>query len=277
MKNVIFTSSDSKYGDFLVNHWLRSLKENVDLANTDVIVLDYGLTTAQVGDLTKQGVIVKTYPRKGHVTCIRWNAMEEILQDSAYDVVLSVDGGDIIFQDDISHLFFECKNDFGVVCEDFNLRFEKFFTDNHFREDDAVRIKESLNGKRMINAGVIFGPRDKFLQLCRELNFILEDKNSFGPEQVALNYILYKNRFMELDRNYNFVVNSMEHGVHVKQGVFYEKNGKLISVVHNAGMTTFFRPIENFGYGKSANRLKPFIYHFGRAFLKVYYSFTSPR
>lgn len=34
MKNAIFTSSDEKYGDSLIHHWLRSLKENSDFKNS---------------------------------------------------------------------------------------------------------------------------------------------------------------------------------------------------------------------------------------------------
>ena len=51
MTHVIVTSSDSRYGDFLVRHWGRSLKTNVDLRDIDVVVLDYGLTAIQ-----RQGV-----------------------------------------------------------------------------------------------------------------------------------------------------------------------------------------------------------------------------
>ena len=40
MKNTIITASDGNCGDFLVNHWMRSLKSNVDLKNIDVVVLD---------------------------------------------------------------------------------------------------------------------------------------------------------------------------------------------------------------------------------------------
>lgn len=44
MRNAIFTGCSIKYGDFLADHWYRSLKDNVDLSNIDVIILDYGLS-----------------------------------------------------------------------------------------------------------------------------------------------------------------------------------------------------------------------------------------
>ena len=40
MKNVIITCCNAKYGDSLVNNWLKSLKENVNLSNVDLVVID---------------------------------------------------------------------------------------------------------------------------------------------------------------------------------------------------------------------------------------------
>jgi len=47
MRHLIATCSDARYGDFLLQHWLRSLQASVDLHDIDVAVLDYGLTPQQ--------------------------------------------------------------------------------------------------------------------------------------------------------------------------------------------------------------------------------------
>jgi len=44
MKNLFITCSDEKCANFIINHWLKSLKANVNLSNIDIVVIDYGLT-----------------------------------------------------------------------------------------------------------------------------------------------------------------------------------------------------------------------------------------
>ena len=118
MKHVIITSSDAKYGNFLLNHWLRSLLENVQLYNTDVVVLDYGLNGDQRRRLSSAGIMVHPSLANGNITNIRYRDMARFLDGRSYDQVLSVDGGDIIFQGDISHLFDRDKSEFRGVCEE---------------------------------------------------------------------------------------------------------------------------------------------------------------
>ena len=47
----------------------------------------------------------------------------------------------------------------------------------------------------------------------------------------------------------------------IKEGIFYFKNKKIVSIVHNTGGYKFFRPIKNFGYGKEYNQLKKTVFH----------------
>ena len=47
MRHVMITSGDERYGDFLMDHWLVSLLDNVDLGNIDVYVIDFGLRKEQ--------------------------------------------------------------------------------------------------------------------------------------------------------------------------------------------------------------------------------------
>ena len=39
MKNAVVTYADKGAGNFLLGHWLKSLKDNVDLRDIDVIVI----------------------------------------------------------------------------------------------------------------------------------------------------------------------------------------------------------------------------------------------
>ena len=52
-KFLVISSSDSKYGDFLISHWLPSLMDNSDRAKVDIAVVDYGLTVSQKKQLEK--------------------------------------------------------------------------------------------------------------------------------------------------------------------------------------------------------------------------------
>jgi hypothetical protein len=46
--NSIITATDKKYGDFTIEYWYKSLKENVNLKNIDIAVIDYGMSENQI-------------------------------------------------------------------------------------------------------------------------------------------------------------------------------------------------------------------------------------
>ncbi len=148
MKNAIFTSSDAKYGDFLIHAWLKSLKANADLSNAEVIVLDYGFSGEQRKKLEKQNVTVLQCERNGHVVSLRFRDMADYLKNHSFDQVLSTDGGDIIFQTDLKELFESNKNDFRAVCEDMHLPFGAVFIDPFFSKEYAKKIKKTIRGKK---------------------------------------------------------------------------------------------------------------------------------
>src|SRR5260370_42687069 len=117
--HAIVTCCDAKYGDFLIQHWLRSLRDHVVLDRIDVVVLDYGLTREQGQQLRSQGVILHPSMKDGNLTNIRYRDLVAFLDGKAYDQVLSIDGGDIIFQADISLMFERDKESFRAVREHF--------------------------------------------------------------------------------------------------------------------------------------------------------------
>ncbi|HLD43561.1 MAG TPA: glycosyl transferase family 8 [Candidatus Nanoarchaeia archaeon] len=259
MKNVIFTSSDEKYGDFLVTHWLRSLKDNVDLTNTDVIVLDYGLTEIQVSELKRNNVIVHKAKKDGAIVNIRWREMAIILKRKEYDQVLSVDGGDIIFQDGISSIFSEDTGAFRAAYEGTNKLYKSYFLKTCFSRKVSSKMKECLHGKKIVNAGVLLGPSYKFIGLCNEIVSLIEDKGRFGPDQIIINYVLQRDGFKELNPKYNFIISTLDAKdakFTIKEGVLYLQNGQKIPIVHNAGRYSMLRPLKNFGYGKGCNKQK---------------------
>ncbi|MCW8965167.1 MAG: hypothetical protein OQK82_00560 [Candidatus Pacearchaeota archaeon] len=128
--NVIITASDIKYGDFLIEHWYKSLKDTCNLSNIDVFVIDYGLSTAQKFYLEHNGVKVFKGEKDGHVVIIRFRETKKILSTYNYDQALLCDSGDIIFQQDISPLFSRNKEQFRAAEEDIKSPFQSLLRMN---------------------------------------------------------------------------------------------------------------------------------------------------
>ena len=261
LKNVIITCSNEKYGDFLVDHWFQSLKENVDLKNIDIVVIDYGLSKLQKTFLLNEKVILFKGVKKYHIVNKRFFDAGKFLSKNKYDQILFIDGGDTIFQEDIAHVFNKDKNTFRVVPLGMEVLFFEWFIFDNFEKKIKAKIWKIVKDKTVINAGVIFAPAKKFIVLCNLMEKLIRNKEAFGPDQIILNYYVYQNKFKFLDEKYNFMMSTAKEGFHIKKGVFYKKNGEKIVIVHNAGAMDFFRPVEDFGYGKKFNKLRHLIYH----------------
>ena len=267
-KHVIITSSNKKYGNFLVIHWFRSLQENVNLKNIDVIVLDYGLTNDQKQYLKKNGVVVLLCKKVGHVVVSRFIDSERVLTKSSYDQVLFCDGGDIIFQKDISPLFERNKDCFRAGILEEEVLFNEVFIPGNFSKEKSKEISNYLKNKPILNAGFILAPKQKFINICRLIDKLITNKNVYGPDQVALNYAIYKEGVKIFDRKFNFMPSTVKAGLFIKEGIIYQKNAGKIAIIHNAGHNGFMRPIWNFGYGKGFNRLNYPMYYGKRVCFK---------
>ncbi len=263
---AIVTASDRKYGDFLIEHWLRSLRENVRLDGIEIVVLDYGLSLAQRFYLQHEGVLLRPGQRDGHVTVLRYRETRDLLIERPYEQVCLCDSGDIIFQDDISSLFEHSPHAYRAVCEDYKPIFSFFIKDKFFRPEDKPRIADSFIKNRMINGGFIIAPRTRVLELCDACLGMIGDKGQFGPDQLVVNYLLHQQGFTELERRYNYVVATSVEPTRIEEGQFLDPDGRRIAVVHNAGNYRFLRPIDNFGYGPGHNVLKKEIYTTLRGF-----------
>lgn len=271
MKSVIFVACDERYGGFLIENWLSSLQDNADLTNIELIVLDYGLSKKQISKLKQRNVLVHKCKRDGHVNVIRFRDIAKILRKKKYDQVLSTDGGDLIFQTSIKELLEKDKRIFRACYEDMNPPFGVYIK-SCFSKEDAKKIKETLKGKGMINAGMIVAPQKLFKKMCDE-SYNMIEKRTFGPDQVAINYILHRDGFKRLHQKYNFVVTTSRIPFKIKEGKFYINGNQLIPIVHNAGGKDFLRPIKNFGYGEGKNKLKFFRYLILRTLIKI----SSPK
>ena len=263
---AIVTASDRKYGDFLIEHWLRSLRENVRLDGIEIIVLDYGLSLAQRFYLQHEGVLLRPGQRDGHVTVLRYRETRDLLIERPYEQVCLCDSGDIIFQDDIAPLFERSPDTYRAVCEDYKPIFSFFIKDKFFRPEDKHLIADCFIKNRTINGGFIIAPRVQMMELCDACLGMIRDKGQFGPDQLVVNCLLHQQGFTDLGRRYNFVVATSAEPPRIEEGQFLDRDGRRIAVVHNAGNYRFLRPIDNFGYGPGHNVLKKEIYTTLRGF-----------
>lgn len=269
MKNVIITCANEKTSSFLINHWLKSLRDNVDLKNIDVAVIDYGFSEKQKRLLVKNKVVVVKGTRKYHIVNKRFFDAGDFLKKNRYDQVLFVDGGDVIFQEDVSKMFAKDKNTFRVVPLGMEVLFFEWFIFNNFEEGIKEKIWGVVKNKPVINAGVIFSPAVKFIDLCDFMKKLIKNKSAFGPDQIVLNYYLYQKGFKFINNKYNFMMSTEEKGFLIKKGVFYKTNGEKIAIVHNAGQIDLTRPIKNFGYGKEFNQIKRLVYNLKKTQYKI--------
>lgn len=259
--NVLITASDRRYGDFLIEHWLRSLRDNADLSDIDVAVLDYGLSTAQRFYLQTNSVLVYPGKRDGHVTVIRYRELRSLLQTHPeYEQAALCDSGDIIFQGDIAPVFKRDTASFRAVCEDYKPFFSIFISPDFFDAEDRERLSECFIRNPMINGGFVVGPREKMIALADECLSVIKDKTRFGPDQIVVNDVLYRDRFVRLDPLYNYVIATAKEGIKIEGGAFMTGEYREPVVVHNAGNIGALRPIEDFGYGPSHNKLKEDVY-----------------
>jgi hypothetical protein len=268
--HAIVTCCDAKYGHFLIHHWLRSLKANVKLDAIDVVVIDYGLSEEQQRVLIAAGVVLYPAKKDGHPTNIRHRDIAALLQTSPYDQVLSVDGGDIIFQSDISPLFEKDKDSFRGVLE------FRFTGAMHAFQMGIEDIRPEMRREMLhfmwdrpaVNGGVVLGPGHRFQEFYREFTRLCGTLSHFGTDQFILSYVLHKTGFVPLDPGFNFVLITTMAPVEVHHGIFLGADGSPIPVVHKAGMHPRIRLVRDFGYGPDRNRIRKV----QRACFQVYHS-----
>jgi hypothetical protein len=259
VKHAIITCVDAKYGDFLIDHWYRSLREhgNLSAGNVDVIVLDYGLNSDQKKRLNDLGVHLHASVRDGHLTNIRYRDMATALRERSYDQALAIDGGDVIFQGNISHLFEHHKDHFRAACEPFYADFQAHYVGlEDFHPDAAREILTLIGDRRMINGGVIFGPAARFAGLWATFQKYCRSFQKFASDQMVMSYLLYKEGFVELEERFNFCLITTKSAIAVDRGVFIDRRGQPIPIVHNNGEQDQFRVVKNFGFGPDRNQVQ---------------------
>lgn len=270
MKALISTYCNRYKGDFLVHHWLKSLQANVNLNGIDIMVIDFGLTDEQVQMLKDRGVIVnKQEPGKGRMSNFQYKFLGEFLKaHPEYTQVMYSDCGDLIFQQDIAHLFSISPDKLRLVPEpDFNYYLHRLtlgFSD--VKREKIREIKKVLKNHPTCNCGFVIGPAKIVASIW---DFYKENCNGadvHGTDQLIINYLAYREGFEILPGGYNYVTFLKKEKITKNADGFFTVNDSILPVVHNAGRYNFARAISDFGYLQGTNRKRTFNF-----LLRIYY------
>ncbi len=259
MKHLITTYCNAYKGDFLIGHWLRSLKEQVDLRNIDILVIDFGLDPSQVLTLQAQDVIVLPQDKpRGRMSNVQYSCLAKYLEEHPiYDQVLYSDCGDLIFQTDISHLFQLSPDKMKLVLEpDFNFHLHRITLGlKDVRPEKISLIRDTIGNNPTANCGFVLGPAEKMASIWEEYSTLCHSADVHGTDQLIINYLGYREGFHILEDRYNYVAFLKREKLRQdKDGFFINADGR-IAVVHNAGKYDFARSITDFGYRQG--RVKP--------------------
>ena len=267
-KYLITTACNEKYEDFLLNHWYKSLKENVNLSETDVLIIDWGLSDNIKKKFDGALIFESKHKNEGLINNLRFMDLYDFLTNNPqYEQVILCDGGDMIFQSDISHLFTLKPSMVRGVTEKISPNMEILITNRKVKNAD--KIVNFLKGKNLINAGFVVYPSNTFIQIVKKMFDLVLDKKAWGVDMILSNYFIYKSGFYEIDSKYNFIPTTSKRKFYIKNSTFYLANGEIIPVVHNAGNKDFFRSIRNFGYGPGHNKTKKVVMSVLRAFYET--------
>jgi hypothetical protein len=244
--HAILTASDSHCGDFLARHWLRSLRENVDLSEIDVVVLDFGLDSRQRAGL--DGVEIVRAERARRVNVARRSAVARFLASRDYDQVLVVDAGDLVFQRDVSPLFRAHRDRFRGVPERFPIPLAPFL--RGAPPELRRRLRERLRGLPMVNGGFLLAPSKLAVELGEAT---LRFAEQVAHDQPLVSLLLHERGFVPLEPTWNFVLWTARERFTIEDGWFRGAGGEKLAVVHNTGLRAPFRVIPDFGYGPGYN------------------------
>jgi len=245
-RHALLTASDANCGDFLARHWLRSLRENVDTTEIDVVVLDFGLEPRQLAALA--GIEVVAAPRARRVNVARRRALADFLATRDYDQVLVVDAGDLVFQRDVSSLFREHRDRFRGVPERYPIPLAPFL--RGAPPELRARLRARLREHPMVNGGFLLAPAKEWIDVGRAT---LPFAEQVAHDQPLVSLLLHERGFEPLADTWNYVLWTAREPFRIESGRFLGPDGEPLAVVHNTGLRAPFRVIADFGYGSGYN------------------------
>ena len=211
--------------------------------NCDIVIF-IGEVSQRVKDNLKSfGVIVYEIQTKlkstSHIFRQRWKLYSDFLNNNKdnYNLVLSIDLRDTIMQSEFFSLYDNYTNFLGFSYESANI--DKLIEKNYIIDTFGYDIYKSIENKRTINCGTVWGTLDYFLNFSNiAYNKLLK---YFTIDQTIINYLIYYENIL----NNWTVIFSDEYGKVITLGLTgrnkinldQQKNilnfkGEIASIVH---------------------------------------------
>jgi len=117
-KNVIITYLNSKYINNFIKDFVPTLFTDAKYGGK-LCVLGYGLTDREKRMILtlNDNIIVKDCVETKQIEVQRNYDILNTIKDLDADVIMTIDAGDVWFQDDFHEIFELCKDKIGVVAE----------------------------------------------------------------------------------------------------------------------------------------------------------------
>jgi len=242
MKSYIISYCDRKYEWNLLSDFIPSLF-NIAKFNGTLYILDYGLTKYCVKKLSKfENVVVKKCDKKRSVECNRnydiFNALYDFPEAS---VIMSIDCGDVWFQDTFYEIFELCKDRIGYVEEQEKPEDERWWG-KIIAGLDRVKYQYAcsvLQGHNLSGSGMFIGPKQMMLELVGLIKYWTNWLSSdyFGIDQLAFNIALRTTSMkkISLPQTYDYVFITHKDEASYENGIVYDLNHTPVKIAHNAG------------------------------------------
>lgn len=253
---AIITYIDKYQMENLEYDFLTSLFEKAKYTGT-VKVLNYGMKKSDADRIRKKfPVDVIDCEKIMPVFSNRYYDIPRIIDtlDDNITHVMTMDGGDIWFQDKVDAIYNCSENGIGCIEE------ERKIGDDHFTEyclnklesEKRKEIEERLLGKNVRNSGVICGPRQMIRKIISDVgkDMLNNSTEYFGIDQLYFDFewfALKEEQKVTLEEKYNYVLVSNKEKFEIIDGNIYNSEKELVTVVHNAGANwrVMKRPFSN--------------------------------
>lgn len=244
MNTAILTYCDKNFEWELIHDFLYTLRKTIyGNYKGQVTILDYGLTPKAIKKSKKYANIVRC-EKLVKVEANRNRDLPKIIKALHVDTVMTIDAGDVWFQERFDEVFQKCSTHIGYVEEDMRCDGEWMSEKIEMIKDERYKttVKETLQDKKMIGSGMLCGPKDKMIALLQEAWKFTKDANEdfFGIDQIAINMVIRLwekkgGKFISLPKTYDYVIITNKYETFYENGIIYDKHHNRAKIVHNAG------------------------------------------
>ena len=219
--NIILTLI-VKYSWKMILPFIKSLI-SVNFGNYDIVIFVSEISQSVINHLKSFGVILYEIPYKlksiNQIYSYRWKLYSEFLEKNKdkYKLVLSVDIKDTIIQKEFFNLYENQNNFLGFSYEDADLN--RLINKDWIIKTFGINIFKTINHKRTINAGTVWGSLNQFLEFSNIL-FKWLYKYPEAVDQSIVNYLIYHEKIL----NNSLIIFSDEYGPVITIGLNKRKN-----------------------------------------------------